>query len=510
MNHPPSVLFQTVAVHGLSAHPVTVSANVLREHDRSGRKILLDVRCPERNALSLHLLPRWRDVVTRVRSALDRSGVTTEGCHVEVIVSCTDGIEPGPTVDLAVACAIAHAVGHVDLTRLTDRVLLGELRLDGKIHGGRGLALAARYVADPQRRVPGGLLTSSDEGAQIAALGTYFDAPMRTTGSLVELFADVAQGGPGGVVVPECKAPAAVPTRDPSPVFSRLTDAAGLRAVLCAAAGEHGVFFVPLGAAATSTYARAIADALPPLGAAAALEVLCVQSSCGFPAEGAPSTPFRAPHHTVSVVGLRGTVDAALNARAGEIARANHGVLYLSEAAEFSPDARESVREALDTGAVRAGSPRREAVFPARFILAASSERCLCGATTPSMCVCETDKVMQLRQRARPIADLCDIVTTLRRGEGPATDETDTQVRETVRRARERAIARQGVVNGRLATDAPALGPVLAMIDTMGAILVGDRTPVARVARTLADLADRDEVTVDDVRDAVAMRGALG
>ena len=95
---------------------------------------------------------------------------------------------------------------------------------------------------------------------------------------------------------------------------------------------------------------------LPPLDDAAALSVTIVASAAG---EG-PITalrrepPFRAPHHTLSYAGMVGGGPAL---SPGEVTRADRGVLFLDELAEFDRDVLEALRQPLEEGRVddRAG-----------------------------------------------------------------------------------------------------------------------------------------------------------
>src|SRR2546422_11731913 len=77
--------------------------------------------------------------------------------------------------------------------------------------------------------------------------------------------------------------------------------------------------------------------------------------------------PFRAPHHTISGVGL---VGGGRGPRPGEITLAHHGVLFLDEMAEFGRATLDVLRQPLEDGSItitRAGHATR---MPARFTLA--------------------------------------------------------------------------------------------------------------------------------------------
>jgi hypothetical protein len=98
---------------------------------------------------------------------------------------------------------------------------------------------------------------------------------------------------------------------------------------------------------------------LPAMCLAEALETTRIHSVAGLtgPRTALVTTrPFRAPHHTISDVGLIGGSQVPMP---GEVSLAHHGVLFLDELPEFKRHVPEVLRQPLEDGITRIRSPAR-------------------------------------------------------------------------------------------------------------------------------------------------------
>jgi predicted ATPase with chaperone activity len=117
---------------------------------------------------------------------------------------------------------------------------------------------------------------------------------------------------------------------------------------------------------------------LPPMPQNEAVETASLHSIAGL-LRNEPNQigmrPFRAPHHTVSEVGLVGGGDPI---RPGEVSLAHNGVLYLDSLPEFKRGAIETLAGFLRTGTAKIRRVQSHADFPAKPLLVTGSRRCPC------------------------------------------------------------------------------------------------------------------------------------
>jgi magnesium chelatase family protein len=98
--------------------------------------------------------------------------------------------------------------------------------------------------------------------------------------------------------------------------------------------------------------ARRLATILPAMSLAEAIETTRIHRLAGLTGDRTAlvtTRPCRAPHHTISDVGLIGGGHVPMP---GEVSLAHHGVLFLDELPEFRRHGLEVLRQPLDDGIV--------------------------------------------------------------------------------------------------------------------------------------------------------------
>ena len=226
--------------------------------------------------------------------------------------------------------------------------------------------------------------------------------------------------------------------------------------------------------------ARTIPALLPPLSEAESLTATIVASVSGEgPIRGLVRTPpFRAPHHTSSYAAI---VGGGRGLSPGEVTRADHGVLFLDELAEFSRDVLEALRQPLEDGRVTIVRASGAATLPARFQLVAATNPCPCGhAGEEDRCICAPGVPERYVGRiSGPLRDRIDVWVTLARMPAAAMVDAAEPESSAVVAARIAAARARQQSRARGAAQRPADGPG-APGDRRAA---GDHEPPARRAR---------------------------
>jgi magnesium chelatase family protein len=269
---------------------------------------------------------------------------------------------------------------------------------------------------------------------------------------------------------------------------------------------------------------------MPPLKQDESIEVASIHSLCNHQNTQWQTPPFRNPHHTASAVAL---VGGGSIPRPGEISLAHNGVLFLDELPEFQRHVLEVLREPLESGEIRISRANAQLNFPARFQLVAAMNPCPCGYLSSQKenykkqrCTCTTEQIRRYRQKiSGPLLDRIDLhvavnnlsISELRSPEMKSShteQEDSVTIQQRVIKARKRQHQRQQCQNATLsvknlekhcALESDERILLHTAIEKLG-LSARAYHRIIKVARTIADLDEKEVIESDHIAEALSFR----
>lgn len=513
------VRLHAAALRGVDAVPVTVEVRVDR-----GIHFLM-VGLPDSAV---------RESQQRIKSAIEHLGYRWPGKGITINLAPAGLRKEGAAYDLPLALGILAASGQIEAEAFEQTLMMGELALDGSlrpVRGGLALAHAAKAPGMHSLILP---LASASEAALLSGVTTFGADHLR---DVLDHLSHRRHLTPASCELPELIKQQAARSLEP------LADIKGqeraIAAMALSAAGGHNVCMVGPPGSGKSLLARAMVGLLPALTAHEAIEVNRIHSvsdRSGRSSGVVLQRPFRSPHHTISDVAL---VGGGSDPRPGEISLAHAGVLFLDELPEMPRHVLEVLRQPMETSEMTISRARSTVVFPAAFQLVAAMNPCPCGmySNDPKLrkkCSCSRHARQQyMRKVSGPLMDRIDIHLQVDAVSAAALmPEPGALGRERRRQRLQRAqdwkqrvgaardIQQQRNPDGK--TNHSLDGEVLhdiATLDRPGSLLLRRcmdhfglsaraYTRLLRMARTLADLDSRSQVSALDVAQSIAFRRA--
>lgn len=469
----------------------------------------------------------------RISAAIKNSGFKSpKNKNQKVVVSLApaDIKKEGPAFDLGMALAYLLASEDIKFDP-KDKIFLGELSLDGKVRpvtGTLACVIEAKkngfkeiYVASENARE-----AALIEGVDVYAVKNLSEVIAHLIPK--DIVAEHERGTPNLKKKLLQKEPRTVIVPDRTNLGVDFSDIKGQdsakRGLEIGAAGGHNMAMSGPPGTGKTMLAKAFSTILPDLSFDHILEATSIHSVAGILKNNlVTAPPLRAPHHTASYVAVTG---GGATPKPGEITLAHRGILFLDEFPEFDRRVIETLREPLEERKVSVSRAKGSVSFPAHFILIAAMNPCPCGNynVKNKVCTCSAGNLSKYQRKlSGPIIDRIDI--WLEVGQISHDKLSEKEAGESSDKIRDRVIRAREIQAKRFASEKFKTNSEMSARDIEKYVVLDPETKkilnasaknldlsarsyhrLIKLARTIADLHDSEQITQKHVLEALQYR----
>ena len=429
-------------------------------------------------------------------------------------------MKEGSHFDLGVAIGLLVAMQIMPQEETSSYLILGELALDGKIIKVKGILPAAIKASS----LDFGLICPKANGGEALWSGNPSILAADNLMSIIQHFR-------GDSIMMPPKQELQLDDFKYLDLKDVKGQKAAKRAMEIAAAGGHNTIMCGPPGSGKSMLAKRLPGILPPLSTSEKLEISIIASIVGTLGDAIKmQRPFHDPHCSASMPAMIG---GGRNAVPGEVTMTHLGVLFLDELPEFSRSVLESLRQPVESATVTVSRVNMHVTYPARFQLIAAMNPCKCGDFRTMMATscrkapgCAADYQSRI---SGPLLDRFDLqieIPSIHPDKimminSKDNEEESADVLKRVAAARkiqevrykDRGIRLNCELNGEDLSDFAKIDELMRKllsqaVNRYNLSMMGVNR-VLRVARTIADLQERDGLVKDDIIEALGYRRAM-
>lgn len=460
----------------------------------------------------------------RMKSAIKNCGYEFPLERVLISLSPADLKKEGAGFDLPLALAVLDAQYKENSTYFDEEsvLVMGELELSGVLRAVRGIHAAVMTAKDAGIKYCIVPFQNGEEALEVDGMKVF--AAENLTQAFEALYKRELFSEKENKKNQSAKIDVRFSSVSADMDFKSVVGQTKLvRSLQIAAAGGHNVLaFGPPGSGKTLSMQK-FPSLLPLLTEEESQTVTRIHSIAGLLSKSKvkmKTGDFRMPHQTASIEGMCG---GGINCRPGEISLAHNGVLFLDEAAEFKSSVLQMLRVPLESGSITLSRAGRSTCYPARFQLLMATNPCPCGnyGVEGKICLCSMRSIeLYWRKFSGPLLDRIDLRVSVQdvksslKDEAPfSTEELRLQIKNAVRIQRLRG-KKNAFLNSEEIEKYCALQDYekqfFEQITKKADFSQRAIASCKKIARTIADMKEKENIGVEELEEAVSFRKNSG